>query len=109
MIYELRVYTTFPGQMQNLLTKLETSMLPLWKKHGIQQVGFWTTHIGPDANELTYMLAWESLAEREQKWNTYQSDPEFIKAKENAVEQYGQTNAKIANSFLVPTRFSALQ
>ena len=41
MIYELRIYTTFPGQLPNLLTKLEASMLPLWKKHGIQQVGFW--------------------------------------------------------------------
>lgn len=64
-----------------------------------------TTLTGPDANELTYMLAWESLAEREQKWNAFQNDPEWIQTKAD----YGQTNAKVANRFLVPTKFSAMQ
>ena len=55
------------------------------------------------------MLAWDSLADRERKWNAYQSDPEFVKAKADAAEKYGQTNAKIANSFLVPTKFSEVK
>ena len=33
------------------------------------------TLVGPDANDLTYMLAWESLADREKKWNAFFSDP----------------------------------
>lgn len=41
MLYELRVYTTFTGQLPNLLKKLETKTFPLWEKHGIKQVGFW--------------------------------------------------------------------
>ncbi|KAG4432262.1 hypothetical protein IFR05_012268 [Cadophora sp. M221] len=109
MLYELRVYTTFTGQLPNLLKKLETKTFPLWEKHGIKQVGFWTTLIGPDNNVLHYMLAWESMAEREQKWNAFQSDPEWIQAKADAVEEFGQTNRQVSNIILVPTKFSAMQ
>jgi hypothetical protein len=54
------------------------------------------------------MLAWESLAEREQKWNAFFSDPEWIQARTES-EKDGPINAKVASSFLVPTKFSAIQ
>ena len=50
--------------------------------------GFWTTLIGSSNQSLTYMLAWESLAEREQKWMAFQSDPEWI-AKRAETEKDG--------------------
>ena len=79
-----------------------------WKRHGIRQAGFWTTLIGESNQELTYMLAWDSLAEREQKWNAFQSDPEWI-AKRAETEKGGAIVANIASSFLVPTSFSAVK
>ncbi|EXJ71751.1 uncharacterized protein A1O5_05561 [Cladophialophora psammophila CBS 110553] len=108
MIYELRIYTTIPGRLPNLLARFENHTLRIWEKHGIRQLGFWTTLVGPDANDLTYMLAWESLAEREQKWNAFFSDPEWIQARADS-EKDGAINAKVASSFLVPTKFSAIQ
>lgn len=65
MIYELRVYTCLPGRMPALQKRFQNHTLALWEKHGIRQAGFWTTLIGPASNDLTYMLAWENLAERE--------------------------------------------
>jgi len=41
MIYELRIYTTLPGRMPNLLSRFENHTLKIWEKHGIKQVGFW--------------------------------------------------------------------
>ena len=41
MIYEMRIYTTIPGRMPNLLARFENDTLKLWEKHGIKQVGFW--------------------------------------------------------------------
>lgn len=41
MIYELRIYTTLPGRMPNLLARFENHTLRIWEKHGIKQVGFW--------------------------------------------------------------------
>ncbi|KAK3661602.1 hypothetical protein LTR56_000090 [Elasticomyces elasticus] len=108
MIYELRIYTTIPGRMPNLLARFENHTLKIWEKHGIKQVGFWTTLVGPDANDLTYMLAWESLADRETKWNKFFADPEWQEAKA-ASEADGPINAKVACSFLTPTKFSAIQ
>ena len=47
MIYELRVYHCVPGRLPDLIKRFDTLTLPLWKKHGIQQAGFWTVAIGP--------------------------------------------------------------
>lgn len=105
MIYELRIYTTVPGRLPALLARFREKTLPLWEKHGIRQHGFWTTLVGPDSNDLTYMLAWESLAERETKWSAFQSDPEWIAARAET-EKNGPINARIASSFLIPTDFS---
>ena len=71
MIYELRIYRCLPNRMPALLKRFETSTLRIWEKHGIRQAGFWTTVIGESNQELTYLLAWESLAEREQKWAAF--------------------------------------
>ena len=68
MIYELRVYRCLPNRMPALLKRFKSATLRIWEKHGIRQAGFWTTIIGESNNELTYLLAWESLAEREHKW-----------------------------------------
>lgn len=64
--------------------------------------------MGPDSNDLTYMLAWESLADREKKWNAFFYDPEWVQARADS-EKDGPINAKVASSFLVPTKFSAIQ
>jgi hypothetical protein len=108
MIYELRVYTALPGRLPALLNRFENTTLGFWKKHGIRQVGFFTTSIGPGSNDLTYILAWESLAEREKNWGAFQSDPEWIAARTKS-EADGQIVANIAGSILTPTRFSALK
>jgi hypothetical protein len=108
MIYELRVYTTLPGRLPALLSRFEKATLGFWEKHGIRQAGFFTTVVGPSSQDLTYLLAWESLAEREQKWTAFQTDPEWIAAR-TASEADGQIVANIASSILTPTAFSAVK
>ena len=68
MIYEMRVYRCLPGRLPALLKRFDTITLKLWEKHGIKQAGFFTTLVGESNQELTYFLAWESLADREKKW-----------------------------------------
>src|SRR5947209_17021686 len=68
MIYELRIYRTLPGRLPNLLARFQNHTLRIWERHGIRQAGFWTTLAGESNYDLTYLLAWESLAEREVKW-----------------------------------------
>ena len=108
MIYELRVYHCLPGRLPALLKRFETITLGFWERHGIRQAGFWTTLVGSSNQTLTYMLAWESLAERETKWNAFASDPGWL-AKRAETEADGQIVSYITNEFLMPTTFSSVK
>src|SRR5438045_8485407 len=78
MIYELRIYRCLPGRKPALLSRFENETLRIWEKHGIRQAGFWTTLIGKSSQEITYMLAWDSMAEREKRWCAFLADPEWV-------------------------------
>ena len=108
MILELRVYRCVPGRLPALLKRFENTTLKLWEKHGIKQAGFFTTLIGESNQELTYMLAWESLADREKKWTAFQGDPDWISARAKT-EEDGQIVGNIVSQLLVPTSFSAVK
>jgi hypothetical protein len=53
------------------------------------------------------LLAWDSLADREKKWNAFQADPAWHKARDDS-ERNGPLIAK-KSAFLRPTAFSAVQ
>src|SRR5579864_8833049 len=108
MILESRVYRCIPGRLPALLKRFETITLKLFEKHGIRQAGFFTTLVGESNQELTYFLAWESLAEREKKWTAFQTDQEWIAARAQT-EEDGQIVANIVNQLLVPTSFSSVK
>jgi len=108
MIYELRVYHCVPGRLPALLKRFETITLGLWEKHGSRQAGFWTVLIGESNQDLYYRVQWESLAEREKKWNAFQADPEWH-AKRAETERDGPIVASLSNSFLQPTSFSSVK
>ena len=108
MIYELRIYRCLPGRLPALLRAPSSPTRPVMVPHGIRPAGFWTTLIGESNQDLTYMLAWESLAEREAKWTAFQSDPEWI-SKRAESETGGQIVANITSSLLQPTGFSSVK
>jgi hypothetical protein len=108
MIYELRVYYCVPGRLPNLLKRFDTITLKLWEKHGIKQAGFWTVLVGESNQALYYLLQWESLADREKKWNAFQADPNWISARPET-EKDGPIVAKVVNSLLQPTSFSSVK
>ena len=90
-------------------TASPTSRSRSGSKHGIKQAGFWTTLIGKSNQELTYfLLAWESLADREKKWNAFQADPEWH-AKRAETEKDGAIVANVSNQLLPPTAFSSVK
>ncbi len=108
MIYELRIYHAVPGKLPAIINRFETITLGIFERFGIRQAGFWTTLVGGSNQTLTYLLAWESLAERETKWTAFQSDPEW-NAKRAATEKDGPIVSNIVSEFLLPTRFSSVK
>jgi len=108
MIVELRIYHCAPGRLPALHERFTSATLGFFEKHGIEQIGFWTTLAGATNQSLTYLLKWESLAERERKWNAFQADPDWI-AKRAASEAEKIIVERVENQFLAPTAYSALK
>ncbi|MGK9167480.1 NIPSNAP family protein [Inquilinus limosus] len=108
MIHELRVYHCAPGKLPALLNRFETITLKIWDRFGIRQAGFWTVEIGESNQALYYLLEWESLAEREQKWAAFQADPEW-QEKRAGTERDGPIVARVTNAILKPTAFSKVR
>ncbi len=108
MLYELRIYHAAPGKLPALNKRFETITLKLWEKHGIRQVGFWTTLIGASNHDLYYMLAWDNLVDREARWGAFSSDPEWLSARAET-ERDGPLLTSLTNYMLTPTSYSALR
>jgi hypothetical protein len=103
MIYELRTYHAVPGRLPALLARFHKCTLLIWERLGIRQAGFWTTLIGESNQRLTYILAWDSLAERDTRWRAFLADPEWL-ATVAETEKDGQLVQNISNEMLARAR-----
>lgn len=107
MLYEWRVYEVVPGKTGALNERFQNGTLRLFEKHGIKALGFWETVIGT-TNMLYYMLVWESMAQREKTWNSFQSDPEWTKIRQ-VTEKDGTLVERVTNMLLKPTTYSPMK
>ena len=107
MVYEYRAYYIMPGRMPDIQKRFADVTMNLFKKHGIQVVGFWETLFG-ESNELVYILAFEDVATRQKKWDAFQADPEWQSARK-ASEMNGPLVQRVVNKLWKPTSFSPLQ
>ncbi len=106
-LYELRVYETMPGKMPALHQRFANITGRMFEKHGIRVVGYWEAVIGT-SNQLTYLVEWESLAERETRWGAFQRDPEWMEARAKT-EADGPLVARVTNTILTPTPYSPMK
>lgn len=105
MIYELRTYKIFEGRMPAILNRFENITFPLFDRHGIEVVGFWTRS---DANELVYLCRFKNEEEKKKRWAAFFADPQWIEAKART-EAKGRFAEEIISHILIPTSFSAMQ
>lgn len=108
MIYEMRSYRAMPGRMPDLLKRFDTITLKLFEKHGIKQAGFWTTEVGESNHNLMYLIAYESMADREKKWGAFSTDPEWI-SKRAETEKNGPLVRRLTAQILRPTAYSPMR
>lgn len=105
MLYEFRRYEVTPGKLPALLDRFGSFTVPKWSaEYGFKLVGFWTPDIGLPSSELIYILGWESLEEREQKFHTWHAAPERA-AKWAETEQDGTLVQRVHTMLLQPTPY----
>jgi hypothetical protein len=104
MLYESRTYIAVPGKLPAINERFAKHTMGFFKKHGIGMLGFWTDEIGA-SNQLTYILAFDSMADREQKWTAFQADPGWHQVRAQT-EAEGPLVAQVLNTFMRLTPYS---
>ena len=97
-VYELRTYTTNEGKLDALNARFRDHTVGLFKKHGIESVGYWVPTDGPKSkNTLIYVIKHKSRDAAKASWKAFIADPEWKKvAKESQVD--GRILAKAPES-----------
>ncbi|HTI54951.1 MAG TPA: NIPSNAP family protein [Verrucomicrobiae bacterium] len=108
MLYELRTYSAMPGRLPDLNRRFAEITMDFFKKHNIQVVGFWTNELGGSSDQLIYILAYDSLADREKKWSGFFADPDRL-AKFAETEKNGPLVRRLTAQILRPTAYSPMK
>lgn len=103
--YELRIYHTAPGKLDDLHQRFRNHTLRLLEKHGITSVGYWVPLQNNEDPRLFFMLSYASKDAREAAWKTFMADPDW-QAAQKASEANGPLVQKVENYFLGATDYS---
>ena len=104
MLYEMRVYDAMPGKLPALNDRFENHTIGFFKDHGIGILGFWTAEIGT-SNQLTYILSFDSMADRENKFAAFGADKRWQEVRAET-ESEGPFVSSISNTFMRLTPYS---
>ncbi len=96
--YELRTYHAAEGKLDALHARFADHTADLFKKHGMEQIAYWTPLENEDRT-LVYLLAYPDRSAREDCWKAFLADPVWQAAKAES-EKEGKLVAKIESLFL---------
>jgi hypothetical protein len=107
-IFELRIYESHGIKAAKKKVEMfnEGGEIKIFQKTGLQPVFFGETLIGPKMPNLTYMLVFDDLADRDAKWKVFSGDPEWKKLRSDP--QYKDTVSNITDIILRPTPYSQI-
>lgn len=86
MIYDLRIYTTRPGQLGAWVKLYEEHAWPLQQKYLGKCVFFTTTEVGP-LNQVVHCWQFASQSDRETRRNAMEADPGWTKYRTLSAER----------------------
>src|SRR5256885_2211669 len=105
-VYELRVYHTYDGKLDDLLRRFREHTMKLFEKHGMKNVAYWTPTDEPlKGKTLVYVLAHPSRDAATANWQAFRDDPEWQTVRDTS-EANGKLVEKVDSTFLVLTEFS---
>lgn len=111
-IYELRTYTTPEGKLENLHARFRDHTMKLFKKHGMENVIYWTKtpdQKGADTT-LIYLLAHKDKEAAQKSFNGFRQDADWLAAKTESEKNGSLTTPNgVKSEFLVPTDYSPLK
>lgn len=108
--FEMRTYYAAPGKLEALNARFRDHTCRLFKKYGIELIGFWipTDKEKGAENTLVYLLAHKSREAARKSYADFGADPEWKKAQSES-EANGKLVEKIESVFLGATDYSAIK
>src|SRR5262245_13805736 len=104
-IFEMRTYIAAPGKLEALSARFRNHTMGLFKKHGMEVVGFWQpVEQDAAAEKLVYVLAFKDRAAADAAWKAFTTDPAWLAVKAES-EKDGPILAKLERVFLSPTDY----
>jgi hypothetical protein len=105
-VYELRVYHTYEGKLDDLLRRFREHTMQLFEKHGIKNVAYWTPTDEPlKGKTLIYILAHPSREAATANWQAFRDDPDWHSVRDKS-EANGKIVEKVDSTFMALTEFS---
>ena len=108
-LFELRTYHASPGKLDDLLARFRNHTVELFKKHGMENFGYWVpTEKKDGAGEtLIYILAHKDKAAAEESWKEFRADADWNKAKKESEANGPLTvNGGVQSIYMTPTDYS---
>lgn len=105
--YELRIYHTPPGKLDDLHQRFRNHTLALFEKHGMSNLGYWVPIQNHEDPRLIYLLAYPSKEARDASWKAFMADPDW-QAAHKASEANGPLVSKVESFLLGATDYSPL-
>ncbi len=108
--FEIRTYIAAPGKLEELHARFRNHTIKLFKKHGIEIVGFWgpTDKEKGSENTLVYVLVFPSREARDKAFRAFGADPEWQKARSES-EKNGRLTEKVESVILNATDYSPIK
>jgi hypothetical protein len=107
-VFEMRTYTCLPGKLETLKTRFRDHTIRIFKKHGMESIGYWVPQDDRKETTLIYIIAHKSRAQADQNWKDFSADPEWKKVAADS-EANGKIVQKIDRVFMDPADFSQIK
>jgi hypothetical protein len=109
-VFELRTYYTNEGKLDDLHKRFREHTIRIFKKHGIEIVGFWTPQEKEQGkgDKLVYLIAFPSREAAKKAWKEFRDDPEWQKVFAESHEN-GVIVKQVESVFLDPTDYSPIK
>jgi hypothetical protein len=107
-VFELRTYTCYDGKLDALKARFRDHTIEIFKRHGMESIGYWVPQDERSKNTLIYIIAHSSREQATKNWAAFRADPEWQKVSA-ASEANGKIVIKVDFVFMDPTDFSMLK
>ena len=108
-VFELRTYTAPEGKLGDLHKRFRDHTMRIFKKHGMESVGYWQPQDPPDSqNTLIYIISHQSREQAKKNWADFQADPEWQKVSAES-QVNGRIVSKVVSVFMDSTDYSPMK